>query len=186
MSPGHVVLLNGAPSVGKSSTARALQGLLAEPHYYLGLDEYRRGYLDSVWLADDGAMFRRMVEPFLRNLATLARAGHDVIAESMLTPDTETLYVDGFPDLEVVFVGLECRLDVAKAREASRGDRRKGPMNLDHPLLETLHEHGCYDVCVDTSELTPGEVARKILPVLADPPQPSALERLRRQAALCA
>jgi len=184
MSPGHVVFLNGAPSVGKSSTARVLQGMLAEPHYYLGLDEYRRGYLDTVWLADDGGLFRRMIEPFLHNLATLARAGHDVIAESMVTPDTEALYVDGFDDLQVVFVCLECPLDVAKAREASRGDRRKGPVDLDHPLLQTLHEHVCYDLRVDTSKLTPGEVASQILPVLADPPQPSAFERLRRQAPL--
>lgn len=184
MSPGHVVLLNGGPSVGKSSTARALQEMLTDPHYYLGLDEYRRGYLDTVWLADDGALFRRMIEPFLRNLATLARAGHDVIAESMLTLDTEALYLDGFHELQVVFVCLECPRDVAKAREASRGDRRKGPVNLDHPLLQTLHEHGCYDLRVDTSELTPGEVASQILPVLSDPPQPSGFERLRRRAQL--
>ncbi len=184
MSPGHVVFLNGAPSVGKSNTARALQEMLTEPHYYLGLDEYRRGYLDKVWLADDGALFRRMIEPFLHNLAMLARAGHDVIAESMVTPDTEALYLDDFHDLQVVFVGLECPLDVAKAREANRGDRRKGPVDLDHPLLQTLHEHGSFDVCVDTSELTPDEVASQILPLLANPPQPSAFERLRRQAAL--
>jgi chloramphenicol 3-O phosphotransferase len=82
----------------------------------------------------------------------------------------------------VVFVGLECRLDVAKAREANRGDRRRGPMNLDHPLLRTVHDHGCYDLRLDTSELTPREVASRIAPVLATPPQPSAFERLRRRA----
>jgi chloramphenicol 3-O phosphotransferase len=184
MSSGQVVFLNGAPSVGKSSTARALQEMLTGPYYYVGLDEYRGGYLDRVWLADDGALFRRMIEPFLRNLATLARTGHDVIAESMLTSDTEALYLDGFHDLRVVFVGLECRLDVAKAREANRGDRRKGPMNLDHPLLHTVHDHGCYDLRLDTSEMTAREVASRILPVLADPPQPSAFERLRRRAQL--
>lgn len=129
---GQVVFLNGAPSVGKSSTARALQALLPEPHYYLGLDEYRRGYLDTVWLADDGALFRRMIGPFLLNLATLAHAGHHVIAESMVTADIEGLYVDSFHDVPVVFVGLDCRLNVAKAREANRGDRRRGPVDLEH------------------------------------------------------
>jgi len=69
----------------------------------------------------------------------------------------------------VVFVGLECRLDVAKAREANRGDRRKGPMNLDHPLLHTVHDHGCYDLRLDTSEMTAREVASRILPVLRRP-----------------
>ena len=184
MSTGHVVFLNGPPSVGKSSTARALQEILIEPQYFLGLDEYRRGYADRVWLADDGALFRRIVAPFLRNLATLARAGHDVIAESMVTADTEALYLDSFHDLQVVFVGLECRLDVAKAREANRGDRRRGPVNLDHPLLQTVHDHGCYDLRLDTSQMTPREVASRILPVLANPPEPSAFEQLRRRAQL--
>jgi chloramphenicol 3-O phosphotransferase len=179
MSAGHVVFLNGAPSVGKSSTAHALQAMLTDPHYYLGLDEYRRGYLDRVWLADDGALFRRMIGPFIRNLATLARAGHDVIAESMLTSETATLYLDVFRDVQVIFVGLECRLDVAKVREADRADRRKGPMNLDHPLLRTLHDHGCYDLRLDTSETTAREIASRIVPVLRDPPLPSAFDRLR-------
>lgn len=77
MRTGHVIFLNGPPSVGKSSTARALQEALGTEHYYLGLDDYRRGYLDRVWLADDGTMFQRMVAPFQHNLATLARPGHD-------------------------------------------------------------------------------------------------------------
>jgi chloramphenicol 3-O phosphotransferase len=184
MSGGQVVLLNGAPSVGKSSTARALQEMLPEPHFYLGFDEYRRAYLDRVWLADDGTMFRRMIESFLLNLATLAHAGHHVIAESMVTADNEGLYLESFHDIPVVFVGLDCRLDVAKAREANRRDRRRGPMNLDHPLLQTVHDHGCYDVRLDTSELTPGEVASRIVPVLATPPRPSAFDRLRGRAQL--
>lgn len=123
-----------------------------------------------VWLAADGALFRRMLEPFLRNLATLARAGHDVIAESMMTPDTEGLCSDGFRDLRVVFVGLECPRAVAQEREASRADRRKGPMNLDHPLLQTVHDHGCYDLCVDTSELTPRRMSPT--PAAATPTRP--------------
>ena len=73
---------------------------------------------------------------------------------------------------------------VAVAREANRGDRRKGPMNLDHPLLQTVQDHGCYDLRLDTSEMTPRDVAGRIVSVLADPPQPSAFERLRRRTQL--
>ncbi|GAB3769489.1 phosphotransferase-like protein [Microlunatus parietis] len=110
----RIVFLNGTPSVGKSSTARALQQRLAEPHFYLGLDEFRRGYLDRHWLADHGT------------------------------------------------------------------DRRKGPMDLDQPELHALHDHGCYDLTVDTSQTSVEQVVDRILPVLDDPPRPAAFDRLRR------
>jgi chloramphenicol 3-O phosphotransferase len=38
--PGHVILLNGASSSGKSSVAWHLQRLLAEPHLYAGIDSF--------------------------------------------------------------------------------------------------------------------------------------------------
>ncbi|MGI8869508.1 MAG: phosphotransferase-like protein [Mycobacteriales bacterium] len=179
LDAGHVVFLNGAPSVGKSSTAFALRDLLETPHFYLGLDDYRRGYLDRAWLADDGSLFQQIVEPYLRNVAGLARAGHHVISESVLTPDNEALYLALFRGIPVLFVGLQCPLEVAVARESVRGDRRRGPMSLDHPLFHHLHDHDCYDLRVDTSTVTPEQAAARVAVVLTDPPQPSAFDRLR-------
>lgn len=179
MTDARAIFLNGAPSVGKSSTARALHELLDEPYFYLGLDEFRRGYRGSVWLSDDGTLFRRMVEVYLKTLALMVESGHSVIAEAMLTPRNEALYLELFTDLPVIFVGLTCPLEVAQIREAGRDDRRRGPMNLDHPDLHTLHDHDCYDVKIDTGSITPRQAAELILPVLADPPHPSAFDRLR-------
>ena len=181
MSDARVIFLNGAPSVGKSSTARALHELLDQPHFYLGLDEFRRGYRDQVWLSDDGALFRRMVEVYLQTLAIMVRAGHSVIAEATLTPRNRQLYLDVYVDLPVIFVGLTCPLEVAQAREATRGDRRRGPMDLDVPEFHNLHDHGCYDAEIDTASITPRQAAELIIPVLADPPTPSAFDRLRSE-----
>src|SRR5690606_28357737 len=89
MTDARAIFLNGAPSVGKSSTARALHELLDEPYFYLGLDEFRRGYRGGVWLSDDGTLFRRMVEVYLKTLALMVESGHSVIAEAMLTPRNE-------------------------------------------------------------------------------------------------
>ena len=175
----RIIFLNGTPSAGKSTTARALQQRLAEPHFYLGLDEFRRGYLDRVWLADHGDLFQRTVRGYLPMLAGMVRAGHPVIAEAMLAPHNEALYLDLFEGLPVIFVGLTCDLAVAQAREDVRDDRRKGPMDLDQPELRDLHDHDCYDLVVDTALNTPDQVVDLILPVLDDPPQPSAFERLR-------
>ncbi|WP_152363684.1 phosphotransferase-like protein [Microlunatus speluncae] len=177
----HVIFLNGAPSAGKSSTARALHERLEQPHFYIGLDEFRCGYLDRVWLADHGNLFQRMVDVYLQTLAVLVRSGHDVIAEAMLTPANEARYLELFADLPVVFVGITCDFDVMVAREAVRGDRRRGPIDLDLPEVHTLHDHGCYDGTVDTTSITPDQAAERILPVLADPPRPSAFERLRNR-----
>ncbi|MFC7623902.1 chloramphenicol phosphotransferase CPT family protein [Microlunatus sp. GCM10028923] len=177
----RIIFLNGAPSAGKSSTARALQQRLDEPHFYLGLDEFRRGYLDRVWLADHGDLFQRTVRGYLPMLAAMVRAGHPVIAEAILTPQNEALYLDLFDGLPVIFVGLTCDLEVAQARESVRNDRRRGPMDLDQPDLHTLHDHGCYDLTVDTSRIPVEQVVDRILPVLADPPEPSAFDRLRQR-----
>jgi chloramphenicol 3-O phosphotransferase len=179
MPDAHVIFLNGTPSAGKSSTARALHELLERPHYYLGLDEFRRGYLDRVWLADHGDLFQRMVEVYLQTLAVLVRGGHDVIAEAMLMPRNEQRYLELFAGLPVIFVGITCDFEVTLQREAARDDRRKGPMELDLPELHTLHDHGCYDAVVDTTSITPRQAAEQILPVLDDPPRPSAFDRLR-------
>ncbi len=177
----QVIFLNGAPSVGKSSTARALHELLQQPHFYLGLDEFRCGYLDRVWLGDHGDLFSRMVDVYLQALAVLVRSGHDVIAEAMLTPQNQDRYLELFAGLPVIFIGITCDLSVAMSREASRGDRRKGPIDLDLPELHTLHDHGCYDGMIDTTMISPRQAAERILPVLADPPRPSAFDRLRER-----
>lgn len=179
MPDAHVIFLNGTPSAGKSSTARALHELVEPPHFYLGLDEFLTGYRDRVWSADHGDLFQRMVEAYLQTLVVLVRGGHDVIAESMLMPRNEQLYLELFGGLPVIFVGITCDPAVTLQREAGRTDRRNGPMDLDVPELRTLHDHGCYDAVVDTTSITPRQAAEQILPVLADPPQPSAFDRLR-------
>lgn len=177
---GRVVFLNGPPSVGKSATAAALQELLPTPHYYFSLDDYLCGYRDSHWLADDGTLFARMVEPYLRNIVTLLSFGHDVIAEAMVLPASQGLYLRLFAGQRVTFVGVRCSLEVATRRELQRGNRRKGPINLDVPEFTLVHAHGAYDLEVDTSESAPADVAAQIMPVIDDPPHPSAFDRLRR------
>lgn len=155
---GRVVFLNGPPSVGKSATAAALQELLPTPHYYFSLDDYLCGYRDSHWLADDGTLFARMVEPYLRNIVTLLSFGHDVLAEAMVLPASQGLYLRLFAGQRVTFVGVRCSLEVATRRELQRENRRKGPINLDVPEFTLVHAHGAYDLEVDTSESAPADV----------------------------
>ncbi|MFI7707649.1 zeta toxin family protein [Nonomuraea sp. NPDC049480] len=58
---GRLVFLNGTPSAGKTTVAKALQEELAEPFFHLSLDELRGGYPRRYWRQDHGGvLFRRV------------------------------------------------------------------------------------------------------------------------------
>lgn len=179
---GRIILLNGPPSSGKSTLAAALQGLLEEPYYHRSLDDFRRGYPDRYWLADDGTLFRRVLQGYLLSLHAMASVGHNIIAEAVITPDRLERYLTLFTDFPVLFVGVRCPLEEAQRREQERGDRLKGPINLAALGFDLVHAHGPYDLEIDTFHSTPAEAARRIKEVLAAPPIPTAFERLRAQS----
>lgn len=180
---GQIVLLNGTPSSGKSTLARALQARLVAPYFHRSLDDFRQGYLDRHWLADDGTLFRRVLEGYLLSLRAMASLGHNLIAEAIITPDRLERYLALFADGPVLFVGVRCPLVEAQRREQARRDRLKGPVDLAGLAFDLVHAHGPYDIEVDTARSAPTEVARRIEAVLAAPPPPTAFERLRRQQA---
>lgn len=180
---GRIILLNGPPSFGKTTLARALQERLAVPYFHCSLDHFRLGYLDRHWLADDGTLFRRVLEGYLLSLQTMTSLGHNLIAETVITPDRLERYLALFADGPVLFVGVRCPLAEAQRREQARRDRLKGPVELAVPDFDLVHAHGPYDLDIDTSRTTPTEAARRIEEVLAAPPAPTAFERLRRHEA---
>lgn len=178
---GRIIFLNGTPSSGKSTLARALRELLDEAYYYCSLDDFRQGYLDRYWLADDGTLFQRLLQGYLLSLRGLASLGHNSIAEAVVTPARLENYLFLFADFPVLFVGVRCPLAEAQRRERTRRDRLKGPIDLAAPEFDLVHAHGPYDLEVDTASSTPIEAARRIQRALAAPPAPTAFERLREQ-----
>lgn len=183
-APGCIVFLNGPPSVGKSTVARAVQELLDKPFFHLSLDDFSQGYPERCWRADDGTLFRSMLRGYLLCLRALVSAGHNVIAESVVTPDRLDTYLTLFAELPVLFVGIRCPLNLARRREQVRADRRGGPVELNAQKFESVHEHGEYDLEIDTSVSTPAVAARLIQALLCAPPSPAAFDRLRGRPAL--
>lgn len=181
LTTGRIVLLNGTPSSGKSTIARALHELLDEAYYYRSLDEFRKGYLDRYWLTDDGTLFLRVLQGYLLSLRDLASLGHNIIAEAVVTPERLEMYLALFTDFTVIFVGVRCPLAEARRRERTRQDRLKGSVEITEPMLDLVHDHGLYDLEVDTGSSTPTAAAQRIKEALATPPHPTAFERLRGQ-----
>ncbi|MGY4768049.1 phosphotransferase-like protein [Kribbella sp. CWNU-51] len=80
-----------------------------------------------------------------------------------------------FTGLRVYFVGVRCSLPELRRRELERGNRTVGRAELQLPLV---HQHGVYDVEVDTEAHTPAQCAALIRDRLAAGP-PTAFDQLR-------
>jgi chloramphenicol 3-O phosphotransferase len=175
---GRVVLLNGPPSCGKTTLARALQTELVEAVFHRSLDDFRAGYREADWLTDDGSLFERVMVGYLGALKAMANAGNDVVAEAVVTPSRLNLYLESFAGVSVVFVAVRCPIDVARAREAQRTDRVRGPIDLPADAYEAVYSHGAYDIEVDTSTGSTAAIARELAAQL-QVTTPTAFDRLR-------
>ncbi len=144
MTPGMIIILNGASSSGKTSLVRALQKTLDGPYLDAGLDRFLwmlpGRYLDRpLWddvlglATEAGATGHRLVLGMHRAIAALARAGNCVIADHVLVEsawlaDCAAVFVE----LPAWLVGVRCPLEVLVERERSRADRTLGQAAAQH------------------------------------------------------
>jgi chloramphenicol 3-O phosphotransferase len=99
---GTILLLNGASSSGKTTLLEALQATLDEPFLNAGIDKFiwmlPERYLDRpLWddvlgrATNAGEMGQRLFSGIHRVIATLSRAGLNVVADHVLV---EPAWVD--------------------------------------------------------------------------------------------
>src|SRR5581483_11323773 len=120
---GQLMLLNGSPSAGKTTLAKAVQEAAPVPLFHRSLDDFLAGYLLRFREQDDGTLFSRAMSGYLGSLAERVRAENDVIAEAVIIPERVALYTDVFQNVPVLLVGVRCTLEVAQDRERARTDR---------------------------------------------------------------
>jgi chloramphenicol 3-O phosphotransferase len=179
MSKGRIIFLNGASSSGKSTIAKALQGIIEEPCIHLCIDDYLGAFQKGLWDKEQVVQQRwsQIVSGFHAAAAAIARAGNLIIVDDVLeeNPPWVKSLLDLFDGLEVVFVGVHCPLEELERREKKRGDRRRGMARLQ---FDQVHSQAIYDVNVDTSVLSPEECASAIVDHMGRAHQTSAFERL--------
>ncbi len=194
MTIGTLVMLNGASSSGKTTTAEALLPLLGPACVHTGFDHMlerarpfgpepetrvaglRRSMRIVAFHLTDGRV--RLAMTLHREAATLARAGHDVVVDTVLM-DRRALRDAAacFAPLNGLFVGMKPPLDVSERWEAERGDRPRGHARRHYVQV---HAHDAYDLVLDPSALTPRQCALAIAQRLEGGPPPSAFRRLLR------
>lgn len=175
MQSSRIVFLNGSPSAGKTTLARALHAALPEPVFYQSLDDFRGSIRDPFWargaIAD---LFDRVLTAYLACLREIAGQGFPVIAESIITPAELPRYVELFGEFEVVLIGVRCPLPIVRERELLRTDRLNGPHELDLTEFDQVQRHA-YELEIDTSaEPTAASVARIVTQLSARLPRTSS------------
>ena len=161
---GRLAFFNGPPSCGKTSLVDALQHQIAEPWFHLSLDDFRSGYTNRWWFESDDRRFELLLSGYLASLGEMVLAGNDVLAEAVITPGRRHLYDGTFGDLPMVLIGVTCPLEVAVLREATRTDRRGGPIDLPADYFAAVHNGLSYDLEVDTAKIGPTELAVELIP----------------------
>jgi chloramphenicol 3-O phosphotransferase len=170
----RVIVLNGTSSSGKTTLARALQGMLPAPWLLLGIDDLIRAMpnegLEDGSLLHIGETGRVEVGPGWLDLETswyvgvaaIAARGTGVIVDEVFLAGHEShaRLRTAFGGLEVLWVGVTCDLHVARAREALRPDRVPGMAEFQAAVV---HEGVAYDMTVDTSHTSPESCAATIL-----------------------
>ena len=173
-----VILLNGVGSVGKSSIAKALQAITAEPFLHVAMDAFLEMMPARYWDHPDGLVFETeqqdgkpaiairsgpVVERTLHGMrcaiAALARAGNNLIVDDVLLENETADYAALLADFTFRAVGVFAPLDMLEARERERGDRLIG---LARWQYDRVHQGKRYDLELDTSGSTPLECATLI------------------------
>ncbi|NLR95273.1 chloramphenicol phosphotransferase [Rhizobium sp. P38BS-XIX] len=206
VTPGHIIILNGAPRSGKSSIVEAIQTGFEGVWLNLGVDAYVRHitperYRPGIGLRPGGErpdlepLIPRFYAALYASIAAHSRLGLNVVAEfghhdSYSQPlgilsDCAKLLA-GLPAL---FIGVRCPLDIILQRRLAEGAERQGSyitierdMPIPAPIVawqDQVHRPGTYDLEVDTSTKSPEACAEEIRHLLTrGVPHPSAFERL--------
>jgi len=136
-----IILLNGVGSVGKSSIARALQTITAEPFLHVAMDAFLDMMPARYWDHPDGVTFET------------------VIVDDVLLENEMADYAALLAGFTFRTVGVFAPLDVLEARERERGDRLIG---LARWQYDRVYQGKRYDLELDTSSSTPSECATLI------------------------
>jgi chloramphenicol 3-O phosphotransferase len=174
-----VIILNGVGSVGKSSVARALQGLLERPFLHVAMDDFIAMLPPRMLGHPDGLLFEpgiqdghpsiairggpvmgRAMRGMRHAVAALAGQGSDLIVDDVMLDVADAQdYRVLLAGCDVRLVGLFAPLAVLEARERARGDREIG---LARWQYGRVHHGMAYDLELDTAGVTPEQIARSI------------------------
>jgi chloramphenicol 3-O phosphotransferase len=203
-SGGNVILLVGPSCAGKSTLAKAVQALSAEPYLVQSLDglfaatpedwggsgrQALEGfrYDWSASPADGGPAVRRvaygrvgwrLLQGFHRAVAAFAGAGVNVVVDDMLLDlDVLTDWARALEAVPTLLANVTAPKAELLRREAARQLHPTPGLVAGH---FDLHQGIVADTRIDTSVVSPPEAARSLLDLASSPERVAALHAFRR------
>lgn len=178
--PARIIILNGSSSVGKTSTAKAIQQFASSAFMHLQMDSFLEMLPKRLDNHVDGLLFQNIGSdespeiavssgPALQKLmsgmrgAVAAMASHDnnIVVDDVLWDQKDfDEYRDLLTEFDLKFVLLDAPLDVIEHRERSRGDRTLG---LARWQFDRVRNYQNYDLIVDTLDSDVESCAKKIV-----------------------
>ena len=206
VTPGRIVILNGAPRAGKTSIVKVIQDTFEGVWMNLGVDVFAIGvtpkrYQPGIGLRPGpGPGFggdRPELEPlvptlyaaYYESIAAHSRLGLNVVADvghhGAIHPGVLGDCARRLAGLPVLFVGVRCPIEeiMKRRNESPPGHYTVGTPNDPVPApvrlwQEEVHKPGIYDLEVDTSMLSPQDCADEIRRRLAEGPPGTAFQQL--------
>ena len=143
----QIIILNGIGSVGKSSTAKALQAITSKPFLHVAMDAFLDMLPENMLAHPDGLMFEvsqdggkpiiairsgpvleRAMRGMRHAVAAMAEQGNNLIVdEVMVGAEATQEYRALLRPFDLYLVGLFAPLDLLEERERARGDRENWP-----------------------------------------------------------
>lgn len=181
-----IIFLNGCSSSGKTSIAKALQEISAEPLLHMGTDwigsalpekfcdnginakegfyyfeesENSRGKVINV---KRGKLGEKFFEKTAQAINVFAESGIKIIIDEVLVNEEGVgSILKWFSRDEMLFVKVHADYDVLIEREKNRGDRLIGFVNAQYNLVHSFIKD--YDLEIDTGNSSQEESAKTIL-----------------------
>lgn len=181
MTPGKIILLNGASSAGKSTLAKAVQRLIDQPFWHVSSDQFVAAQLLTQRRGEGGdfawpVMRPRFFTAFHRCLPAIASAENNIIVEHVIEFEAWMGdLVQLLAAFDIFFVGVHCPLPELERRERERGDRAIGEAR-DH--LQVVHTFGTYDYEVDSTTAAADENAHQLIAAWRLRSAPHAFQRM--------
>ena len=184
--PAPIIVLNGASSSGKTTIARALQGLWPRPLFLTGIDTFLLGWPESYatfpgddgsldapsagirivpgldpapsWIPEFGDDFHSMMRLAHESWALISKGGVNLVIDHVLIdPTLRKQATDTL--VRAFWVGVMCDVDELIRRETARGDRHVG---FASGTSAVVHQEMNYDLVIDTTTTSTELLARQV------------------------